>query len=380
VSWGIYHAYFHPLSRYPGPKLWAAYRVPFVVSNIRGQLPFKVLEFHRRYGPVVRIAPDELAFADPQAWNDIYGMQSGRVQNQKDPYAYTPQQPGFEAGIVHATDANHARLRRIYGPAFTAKAVEEQSAMLMEYANLLVTQLKAAVQKNPVQDMSAWYNFTTFDLTGDFAFGEAFHCLDRGGEYHFFVKTIFDGVSTALQMQQLECYGLLTLLKPLIPKSFMKPKEDMERYAQELVDRRLERGHVPGKPDVFNYLLLNKKEEDQLSRSELYENGITLVVAGSETTATLLTGATYFLCKNPEKLQKVQQEVRAKFKEDGEFTQKSFNELSYMIAVLSESMRIYPPTGFGFPRLIASKSGQSVAGHWVPEKVPFIVPTGFHTC
>jgi cytochrome P450 len=378
--WGIYNAYFHPLSRYPGSKLWAAYRVPFVVSNIRGQLPFKVLEFHRKYGPVVRIAPDELAFTDPQAWSDIYGMQSGRVQNQKDPYAYVPLQPGFEGGLLLANDAKHARLRRIYGPAFTPKAVEEQAPMLMKYANLLVTQLKAAVQENPVQDISSWYNFTTFDLTGDFAFGEAFHCLDRGGEYHFFVKTVFDGVSTGLQMQQLERYGFLSLLKPLIPKSFMKPKEDMDRYTKELVDRRLKRGYVPGKMDVFNYLLLNKNEEDHLSEPELYENGALLVVAGSETTATLLTGVTYFLCKNPEKLKKVQQEVRTIFQEDGEITQKSVNELSYMIAVLSESMRIYPPTSFGIPRLIESNGGQSVAGCWVPEKVRFVIPGLFHTC
>lgn len=47
-------------------------------------------------------------------------------------------------------------MRRIYGPAFTPKAVEEQAAMLMKYANLLVTQLKGALKKNPVQDMSAW--------------------------------------------------------------------------------------------------------------------------------------------------------------------------------------------------------------------------------
>ncbi|KAF2099150.1 cytochrome P450 CYP3/CYP5/CYP6/CYP9 [Rhizodiscina lignyota] len=368
LSWGIYHAYFHPLSRYPGPKLWAAYRVPFALNNIRGRLPFKVLEFHRKYGPVVRIAPDELAFTDPHAWNDIYGMQSGRVQNQKDPYAYTPRQPGFESGIIHADDAKHARLRRIYGPAFTPKAVEEQAAMLMKYADLLVTQLKAVVQKNPVQDMSAWFNFTTFDLTGDFAFGEAFHCLDRGGEYHFFVKTVFDGVSLGLQMQQLEWYGILSLLKPVIPKSFMKPKLDMDQYTKELVDKRVEQGYVPDRNDVFNYLLLNKNKEDQLTPPELYENGITLVVAGSETTATLLTGTTYFLCKNPEKLQRVQHEVRTMFKEDGEITQKSVNELTYMLAVLSEAMRIYPPTGFGIPRLISSKGGQSIAGSWVPEK------------
>lgn len=94
----------------------------------------------------------------------------------------------------------------------------------------------------------------------------------------------------------------------------------------------------------------------------------------------MLTGTTCFLCKNPEKLQKGQQEVRIMFKEDGEITQKSVNELSYMIAVPSESMRIYPPTGFGIPRLVASKGGQSVAGCWVPEKVRFVIPGHFHIC
>lgn len=83
-------------------------------------------------------------------------MQGQQVQNQKGLYAYTPRQPGFESNIVYADDAKHARLRRIYGLAFTPKAIEQQAAMLMKYAYLLVMQLKVAVQKNPVQDMSAW--------------------------------------------------------------------------------------------------------------------------------------------------------------------------------------------------------------------------------
>jgi cytochrome P450 len=339
------------------------------VSNIHGQLPLKILEFHRKYGPVVRIAPNHLAFTDPKAWNDIYGMQPGRVQNQKDHFSYTPLQPGWDMGIVHANDTMHARLRRIYGPAFTPKAVEEQSGMLMKYANLLVEQLKAAIKKDPVQDMSAWYNFTTFDLTGDFTFGEAFHCLDRGGEHHFFMKTVFDGLTLGLQLMQMERYGLLTLLTPLIPKSTMKPKIDMDNYTKEVVDRRIERGYDPNTTDVFNYLLQNKNEEDQLTPPELYENGITLVVAGSETTATLLTGTTWFLCKNPDKLRKVQQEVRSAFKDDSEITAKSVNELEYMIAVLTETLRVFPPSAFPFPRIVSMKGGQYIAGHFVPENV-----------
>ncbi|KAK0862468.1 hypothetical protein LTR87_016570 [Friedmanniomyces endolithicus] len=199
-----------------------AYRIPYTYYNIRGHLPFKVHEFHRRYGPVVRIAPDHMSFIEPEAWNDICGLLPGRVQNRKDKRAYTPLPPDVEDSIIQADDAMHARLRKMHGTAFTPKAHEEQSGMLIKYADLLVNQLKAKLRLDAVQDLSSWYNFTTFDLTGDFAFGEAFHCLDRGGQYHFFVKTVFDGVVTGLQMGVLQFYGI-DYLKPLLPHSAMKP-------------------------------------------------------------------------------------------------------------------------------------------------------------
>jgi hypothetical protein len=36
-------------------------------------LPFSVKELHDAYGSVVRIAPDELSYNSPEAWQDIYG-------------------------------------------------------------------------------------------------------------------------------------------------------------------------------------------------------------------------------------------------------------------------------------------------------------------
>lgn len=59
--------------------------------------------------------------------------------------------------------------------------------------------------------------------------------------------------------------------------------------------------------------------------------------------------------------------MRTAFKSDAEITQKSVNDLTYMIAILTETMRIYPPTGFGIPRHISTKGGQVVAGGYVPE-------------
>lgn len=242
--------------------------------------------------------------------------------------------------------------------------------MLIKYANLLVESLTKAVAKDgPVQDMSDWYNFTAFDLTGEFAFSESFHCLENGG-YHFFVKIVFSGVIAGLRLMQLERWKIWTLMQPIIPKSLMKPKEQMDSYCAALVDRRIERGYVKGATDVFNYLLVQSKTQDKpLTRDELVDNGIVLVVAGSETTATLLTGVTYLLTRNKSVHRKAAEEVRLTFKNDDEITPQSVNGLEYMIAVLSEALRVFPPTGFGFPRIIDTPGGQSVAGHQVPQNV-----------
>ena len=81
-------------------------------------------------------------------------------------------------------------------------------------------------------------------------------------------------------------------------------------------------------------------------------------------------------------MKKVQEEIRKAFKTDEDITVKSVNSLSYMLAVLNESMRVFPPTAFGIPRIISTKGGQTVAGNYLPENAstnPFIVPLSADT-
>ena len=95
-----------------------------------------------------------------------------------------------------------------------------------------------------------------------------------------------------------------------------------------------------------------------------------MIVAGSETTATLLSGATYLLLKHPEVLKKLTEEVRSTFKSEEEITLLSVNNLEYMLACLNETMRVYPPVPIGMPR-VSPKGGAKVAGNFIPENVSF---------
>ncbi|KAI1798757.1 hypothetical protein F4811DRAFT_558505 [Daldinia bambusicola] len=81
----IHNIFFHPLSNVPGPRAWSASRLPFIWSLLRGTLLPGVERLHRKYGPVVRIAPDEVAFAHADAYPDIFQARAGSKPFSKDP-------------------------------------------------------------------------------------------------------------------------------------------------------------------------------------------------------------------------------------------------------------------------------------------------------
>lgn len=62
-------AFFGPLSKIPGPKLWAMSRLPRMYMEWQGEEAAGVDALHKKYGPVVRLAPNEVSFAGgAQAW------------------------------------------------------------------------------------------------------------------------------------------------------------------------------------------------------------------------------------------------------------------------------------------------------------------------
>jgi cytochrome P450 len=127
--------------------------------------------------------------------------------------------------------------------------------------------------------------------------------------------------------------------------------------------------HKPNdRPDFFSSILKHDNTEKGFSFQELVSNGSTLIIAGSETTATLLCGVTYLLLRNPHVLQKLQDEVRSAFTSESEINLESCNKLEYCLAVLTEALRVYPPVGPGLPRIVDAQ-GDMIAGNWVPGGV-----------
>lgn len=233
ISTAIYNIYFHPLSRFPGPASHAISRIPYFYRAINGTLPFDMLDFHRRYGNIVRIAPDELAFSHPDAWKDIMGRRnSEEAEMGKAMWFYRPIDEPLH--ILNETSEQHKNLRRQMAHGFSEKGMRDQEPLIRKYVDLLLEKLHEQSRKpggNPVI-LSDWYNFTTFDIIGDLTFGESFGCLS-GSNYDAWIKSIFDMAYIGSILQALSFYPLLkrTLLS-LVPKS-AKMLIRSTRFSQE---------------------------------------------------------------------------------------------------------------------------------------------------
>ncbi|KAF7514204.1 hypothetical protein GJ744_004529 [Endocarpon pusillum] len=375
----IYNVFLHPLRSYPGPKLWAAFRFPYVYNQLKGRLPRRVKVMHDQYGPIVRVAPTQLSYITAEAWKDIYGSQVGQAQNPKDQRMLLAPHKGIPDHILRANDDDHSRYRRLMCHAFSTKALEAQQPLITAYVDLLIERLKE--NANKAQNMTAWYNWTTFDIVGDLAFGESFHGLrDQCG--HPFVETINAGIETGAAITAIAHYGLDFALQYLTPKSMLDKFDRMQAYTREKVESRLQRDAE--RPDFMSFIMRNDKEGQQMSKGELEANAEILVLAGSETSASLLTGATYYLCTNRQALEKVTSEVRDAFETDQDMDMHSLAKLDYLLAALNESLRLYPPVPTAVPRITVN--GDTISGQWVApgttigifQFAAFHSPSNFH--
>ena len=106
----------------------------------------------------------------------------------------------------------------------------------------------------------------------------------------------------------------------------------------------------------------------RMSPVEIQENAEILIIAGSETTATTLCGATYLLTTNPRCLDKIKEEIRSSFQNEEEINIVNTGKLKYTQAVLDETMRRYPPVASCTPRQTPPE-GNIVLGEHIPGNV-----------
>ncbi|KAJ5716363.1 hypothetical protein N7493_008274 [Penicillium malachiteum] len=257
------------------------------------------------------------------------------------------------------------RLQKSDGKWVPGKTLQEQESLIHHYIDLLVHCLNTEIStfKNAV-DLCRWHNFTTFDIICDPVRGDSFGCL-KGNEYHFWITNLFLSVKSVIAFRALTIYSLLApVLEMLLPQKVIALAKDQTDLSSQKLQSGLEK--TTDRPDLITSIL-GKSNEAQaqaqastISQPELVSNCAILIVAGSETSASLLSGLTYYMpvLKNP-------MEIRESFQSYNDINSQAVSTLPYLIAVIEEAFCCYPPVSGIQPRIIP-KGGAMIDGEWVP--------------
>ncbi|KAJ4409225.1 hypothetical protein N0V82_009498 [Gnomoniopsis sp. IMI 355080] len=323
-----------------------------------------------KYGPVLRIAPDEVTFANEEAWDDIFLTRSDGQQFLKDS-TWWGGQPGQPPSILSAIDPeDHGRIRKLLAPAFTPRALRFQEPVIAKYVDLLTQRLRDVTRPNDDAkdpeaevDVTTWFHFTTFEIFGDIGFGESFECLQTS-KYHPWIALLFNSVKAASFVAAVRFYPVLQyLLMKCIPQSLINMQRKHYFQIVDKVDRRL--NWELERPDIMSHVIDERKDDRGLPIETIYTTFMVLTTAGSETTASVLSGTVNYLVANPDKLEELTREIRQTFQNDNDITLEALRDLRYLTAVLNEGLRLCPPVPWMLPRRVPV-GGCVVGGVFLP--------------
>jgi len=258
--------------------------------------------------------------------------------------------------------------------AFSAQGLRDQEARIHYFVDILISRLASHSTPSTKKslDLGSWFNWKTFGLIGDLAFGESFGCLETT-RMHPWIESLFANLKTAVTITSLKRNKLGFLLPLVISKRLLYARAENYRYSSEQVEKRVKYDKDRG--DFLDCALKHGNPEKAIDEvtakgmtmEEFKPNAFSLVLGGSETTATLLSGMVFQLLCNPRALERAAKEIREKFASIQEITFASTAQLSYMLAVLDEAMRVYPPVPI-LPGRIVPEGGDTVDGVTIVTK------------
>lgn len=280
---------------------------------------------------------------------------------------------GQADNLITTSDAKfHARVRGLLSNSFTEDSLQTQHPLIHHHADTLVAKLyqhavaSDGLSNGALVNMTDWLNFFTMDVIGDLAFGEPFGCLEAG-EYHSWVRTLFSylkGMAIAAAPRYYPSTEFL--FEKLIPKSIIEGQRRHTQYANERINRRLDM--KTDRPDFMTPFMRNNVDFENMSRDEILSTFNFIIVGGSETTATTLTGIFNHLAKNERIMQRLSAEIRTKYRREEDITIASLQSLPYLEAVLNEGLRMCNPIPGGLPRMVP-EGGDTYCGVHLPGGV-----------
>ncbi|KAF5632048.1 cytochrome P450 monooxygenase oxidoreductase [Fusarium sp. NRRL 52700] len=341
-----------PLSRVPGPFLARFTRLWLLKEVYFGTYPKTSIELHRKYGPVVRIAPNEYSIDDPASAKIIYGSGRGFT---KAPWYHASGNPitPLPNIFVEPYPHIHAQARRKVAAAYSMTNLVQLEPFIDKCSAVLRDRLREFSRSGSTREISHWMQCYAFDGIMSSLSQYLAYCANVGvfPEWH---KTLF-----RRQMRSKTASGLTHI------REFANAQlEDKRKKAK--TDEIAQ--HNVAEDFVTKFLRLQAQDPGKITDTDVISVCNMNIGAGSDTTSISLTSIIFNLIKYPRVLQRLRAELQDHESQgtvSDPITFAEANKLPYLQAVIKEGLRMHPATGLSLGRVTPS-DGATLAGQYFP--------------
>lgn len=300
---------FHPLYRFPGPKLAAiSYAYEFWFDFVKtGRYTNEIWKMHDKYGsylqdsilmllqpyssnsiagPIVRINPEELHCNDPEFASEIYPTSSNRRIRDKHAHFLKAIVGPLEVSCFGTREHElHRQRRGALARFFSRQQMLHLEAEVYTLAQKMCDKLLMCANNGPLEIIDAFECFTA-DTISQYAFGSGFGYLDQA-EWTPNFGTITKALThVALLFRFTPIIRNLVSLAPYLAKYM---RGDMAVFVSSLYEmipeyiKQAEKDRIRGR--IFTELFESDLPDEEKTLYRLSGEGWAFLSAGTETTA-----------------------------------------------------------------------------------------------
>ncbi|KAJ4352023.1 uncharacterized protein N0V89_007369 [Didymosphaeria variabile] len=272
-------------------------------------------------------------------------------------------------GIFTSEGAAWKRSRDMLRPCFERSQVADVSIMEKHTGRLL----QIVPRDGTTVDLQPLLHELTLDVATEFLFGRSTDALDYSREDTACKEFIeaFEYCQNPMGERN-EKYGILGMFLP--DRKFKKCAKAIRDFTDKIIDKEIA-SQSPAEKDAGNqrYVFLDELSSATQNRTVIRSELLNILLAGRDTTASLLSNLIWELSRQPEMLTRLRQEIEDSVGNDIP-TYQQLKDMKYLKALINESQRMYP--------IVPSNSRQALHDTILPRgggpdgQSPTLVPKG----
>ncbi len=239
-------------------------------------------------------------------------------------------------GLLNSHGDHWLRQRRFLSMGFSRSRLQQLWPLQLEVLNQFMTSFAAEAEKEPVDVRDQMVKFT-LRTVGKSLFGRSMQDeeLNRLGN-------AISKIQAFIVRQIVQPYKIPWFRISGKTEQFQNIRREADQIVRDYVQQRRRRRDT--EYDLLQQIIETPYKDSGafMDDEKVIVELLQLLVAGNETSSNTLSWTFYLLAKHPEHLVEMREEIDAAFGDD-EVDYEKLHKLNYVIGVLNEAMRLYPP-------------------------------------